>query len=133
VSDLRLLPIILALMLIAGCSSDRNNAKVEYKKITSDEAAAMMTDTDRGNKVVVLDVRTQEEFDEGHIKNAVLLPDYEIKDKAEIILYDKNETILIYCRTGRRSENAAKELIAMGYTNVYDFGGIIDWSGEIVK
>jgi len=133
VSDLRLLPIILALMLITGCSSDRNNAKVEYKKITSDEAAAMMTDTDRGNKVVVLDVRTQEEFDEGHIKNAVLLHDYEIKDKAEIILYDKNETILIYCRTGRRSENAAKELIAMGYTNVYDFGGIVDWSGEIVK
>ena len=82
--------------------------------------------------VVILDVRTEEEFDDGHIRNAVLLPDYEISEKAESVLADKNQTILIYCRTGRRSAIAAKELISMGYTSVYDFGGIADWTDEIV-
>jgi len=101
---------------------------IEYKKITPQEAEAMMSDD-----VIVLDVRTQEEFDDGHIKNAVLLPDYEIKEKAANILPDKNKIILIYCRTGRRSANAAKELIDMGYTDIYDFGGIVDWTGEIEK
>jgi len=104
--------------------------KIEYIKITPQEAHDMMTDN---NNVVILDVRTQEEFDEGHITNAVLLPDYEIGEKAERVLADKNQTILIYCRTGRRSEIAARELIDMGYTKVFDFGGITDWPYEIVR
>lgn len=105
------------------------NPTVEYKKITGDEAAKMMQD-----EVIILDVRTQDEFNEGHVKNAVLLPDYEVKDRAVEILPDKNQTILVYCRTGRRSEIASKELISMGYTAVYDFGGITtDWNGEVVK
>ena len=101
--------------------------KAEYKKITADEAKAMMTDD-----AVILDVRTEDEFAEGHIPNAVLLPQTEIPEKAEMVLNDKEKTILIYCRSGNRSEAAAKQLINMGYTHVYDFGGINTWTGELV-
>ncbi len=101
--------------------------KAEYKKITADEAKAMMTDD-----AIILDVRTEDEFAEGHIPNAVLLPQTEISEKAEMVLNDKEKTILIYCRTGNRSETAAKQLIDMGYTHVYDFGGIDTWTGELV-
>jgi rhodanese-related sulfurtransferase len=101
----------------------------EYKKITGEQAAQMMS-----GDVIVLDVRTQEEFDEGHIRDALLLPYDEVGKKAGEILPEKGKTILVYCRTGRRSEIAAKELISKGYTSVYDFGGIAtDWNGEVVK
>lgn len=73
------------------------------------------------------------EYNEGYIEGAVLLPNYEIQNQAEIVLDNKEKVILVYCRSGRRSETAAKELIEMGYTNVYDFGGIMDWPYEIVK
>jgi rhodanese-related sulfurtransferase len=100
-----------------------------YKKITPEEAIEMMEDGD----VIILDVRTQEEYDTGYIRGAVLAPDYEIAEKIEELVPDKDATILIYCRRGRRSENAAKELLEMGYTNVYDFGGLeTDWTGEII-
>ena len=99
-----------------------------YIKITAQEAQEMM-----GEDVIILDVRTQAEFAEGHIPNALLLPDNEIKQRAEELLPDKEQTILVYCRSGRRSELAAKELIQLGYTNVYDFGGILDWTGDVVK
>jgi len=82
--------------------------------------------------VVILDVRTQEEFDSGHIIHAVLLPYDEIREKAESVIPDKNRTILVYCRSGRRSETAARELVKMGYSEVYDFGGVLDWPGELV-
>jgi len=77
-------------------------------------------------------VRTQEEFDDGHIRDAILLPYDKIRAMAENVLLIKGQTILVYCRSGRRSETAARELIDMGYTSVYDFGGILDWPGEIV-
>ena len=99
-----------------------------YIKITAQEAQEMM-----GEDVIILDVRTQAEFAEGHIPNALLLPDNEIKQRAEELLPDKEQTLLVYCRSGRRSELAAKELIQLGYTNVYDFGGILDWTGDVVK
>jgi rhodanese-related sulfurtransferase len=102
----------------------------EYKKITPEEALEMM---DVGENVIILDVRTQEEYDTGYIEGAILSPDYEIAEKIEELVPDKDTAILIYCRSGRRSENAAKELLEMGYTNVYDFGGIeTDWTGEII-
>lgn len=104
------------------------NKKAAYKKITPKEAAERM-----GEDAVILDVRTQAEFDEGHILNAVLLPEAEITQKAEGVLPDKEQTILVYCRSGRRSALAAKALIDLGYVSVYDFGGILDWPGEIVK
>lgn len=102
---------------------------VEYKKITPAEAKTLM---DAGS-VIVLDVRTQSEFDQGHIKDAVLLPDYEIGAKAATVLPDKDAKILVYCRSGNRSASAAKELIKMGYTDVMDFGGIIDWPYDVVQ
>ena len=101
-----------------------------YQKITAKEAKEII---EKGEYGVILDVRTLEEYNEGHIEGATLLPDNEIKDKAETMLNDKEEVILVYCRSGRRSETAAKALIHMGYTNVYDFGGINDWPYEVVK
>lgn len=101
-----------------------------YQKISAEEAKEMMV---LDNEYVILDVRTLEEYKEGHIEGAILLPDHELKEKAESILPDQAATILVYCRSGRRSAAVAKELIDMDYTNIYDFGGIIDWPYEIVK
>ena len=81
---------------------------------------------------IILDVRTQEEFDESHIEGAILIPDYEITNKAESVLKDKDQLILVYCRSGRRSKLAAEALVELGYTNVKEFGGIIDWPYETV-
>ncbi|MCL1859218.1 MAG: rhodanese-like domain-containing protein [Oscillospiraceae bacterium] len=108
-------------------SDSEKSKKIEYIKITQQEAYNMMT-----GEVIILDVRTQEEFDDGHILNAVLLPDYEIEEKAESLIPGKNQIILVYCRTGVRSANASKKLIDMGYTKVFDFGGIVDWEYKIV-
>ncbi|MBR2955366.1 MAG: rhodanese-like domain-containing protein, partial [Ruminococcus sp.] len=77
---------------------------------------------------IILDVRTEEEFAAGRIEGAVLIPDYEIGEKAESVLRDKDQLILVYCRSGRRSKLASAQLAKMGYTNVKEFGGIIDWS-----
>ena len=104
--------------------------KGKYHKITAEEAKKIIDKEEYGT---ILDVRTVEEYNEGHIQNALLLPSNELADKAETTLLDKEQVILVYCRSGRRSEAAAKQLIEMGYTNVYDFGGIIDWPYEIVK
>lgn len=84
-------------------------------------------------EVIIIDVRTKEEYEQGHIQNAVLIPDFELKDKAEKIIKNKSIKILIYCQSGIRSSAAEKLLIYMGYENVYDFGGIIDWPYGIDK
>lgn len=101
-----------------------------YRKIGAEEAKSLMED---GDPYVLVDVRTPEEFKEGHIEGALLLPDYEVEASAAKLLPDKDARILLYCRTGRRSESAAKTLVAMGYTNVVDFGGITDWPYETVQ
>ena len=80
---------------------------------------------------VIIDARTEEEFAAGHIENAILIPEYEIAERAEEELPDKDALILVYCRSGRRSKIASEELVALGYTNVKEFGGIIDWPYEI--
>ena len=116
-------------LFLTSCTSIKEN-KVEYKKITADEAKQMM-DTEKD--IIILDVRTKEEFDTGYIKNAILIPDTEIEKSAPEKLINKNAKILVYCRSGRRSAIAANKLIEMGYTNVLDFGGIIDWKYETVK
>ena len=107
----------------------KNGKKTEYKKITSDEAKKMM----ETQKVIVVDVRTLEEYTEGHIPNAISVPLETIENKAEAKLKNKDDLILVYCRSGRRSREAALKLIEKGYTNVIDFGGIKDWNGEVVK
>ena len=107
----------------------KNGKKAEYKKITSDEAKKMI----ETQKVIVVDVRTLKEYTEGHIPNAISVPLETIENKAESKLKNKDDLILVYCRSGRRSREAALKLIEKGYTNVIDFGGIKDWNGEVVK
>ena len=102
---------------------------VEYKKISAADAKARM---DSGDEMIILDVRTKEEFDAGHIAGAILVPNETIIDEQPELLPDLDAEILVYCRSGNRSAQAAKKLIAMGYTNVADFGGIIDWPYEVV-
>ena len=119
-------------MLFVGCidAEQEEQVMISYEQISQEEAKALMeSETD----YVILDVRTEEEFAEGYIAGAILIPDYAIKEKAESMLPDKNQLILVYCRSGRRSKIAASELVALGYTNVKEFGGIIDWSYGIVK
>ena len=101
-----------------------------YEQITPQEAKKIM---DSGEKHIILDTREQDEYDEGHIKGAILIPYTEIDNKAEEMLPDKDALILVYCRSGRRSKIAAESLSKIGYTNVKEFGGIIDWKGEIEK
>ena len=114
--------VLMLISLLVGCN-DGNNKNV-YEQITPDEAKALM-DSEEG--YIILDVRTPEEFAAGHIAGAILIPDYEIGEKAESILTDKEQLILVYCRSGRRSKNAANELATLGYTNIKEFGGINDW------
>lgn len=107
----------------------KNEKKAEYKKITSDEAKNIML----AEKPIVVDVRSLEEYNEGHIPNAISVPLETIENEAETKLKNKDDLILVYCRSGRRSREAALRLIEKGYTNVIDFGGIQDWNGEVVK
>lgn len=100
-----------------------------YVKITPNQAYELMQSQ---NNCTVLDVRTPEEFSQGHIPGAILIPDYELAKRAEKELPDKNALILVYCRSGNRSKQAANTLLKLGYTNVKDFGGIIDWPFETV-
>ncbi len=103
--------------------------KEPYQTISPVTAKEMM---DSDNTLIILDVRTLDEYNSGHIENAVLLPNTSIADDAESVLPDKDQTILVYCRSGNRSASASAELASMGYTNVYDFGGIIDWIYDVV-
>ena len=104
------------------------DTSAQYQKIPPEEAKAMM---DVGN-ATVLDVRSAAEFEEAHIAGAVLIPDTDIREMAPELLPDKKRIILIYCRTGIRSERAARALVELGYSKVYDFGGIVDWPYETV-
>ena len=96
--------------------------------ITAQEAKQLM-DTEEG--YLILDVRTQEEYDQSHIPGAVLIPDFEIHTRAVTELTDKNQLILVYCRSGRRSKLAAQALVELGYTNIREFGGILDWPYDV--
>ncbi len=117
---------IISMFLFAGCSTSDASSP---EKISAREAKKMLEET---KDIILLDVRTLEEYEAGHIEGAILLPDYDVEEKAELLLEDKKATILIYCRSGRRSALAAKTLSELGYTSVYDFGGIIDWPYDIV-
>ena len=121
---------LLTLALPFGCVGCSTGASASYEQISGAEAKALM-DSESG--YIIIDARTQEEYDQGHIPGAILIPEYEIADRAEKELPDKNQLILVYCRSGRRSKIAAEELVKLGYTNVKEFGGIIDWEYEIVK
>ena len=126
----RFLLMLLTLALPFGCVGCSDGGSATYDQISGAEAKALM-DSESG--YIIIDARTQEEYDQGHIPDAILIPEYEIADRAEKELPDKDQLILVYCRSGRRSKIAAEELVKLGYTNVKEFGGIIDWEYEIVK
>ena len=125
----KLIILLMAVMILTACGEDKENDQgVVYVNITAEEAKQII-DTEEG--YIILDVRTQEEYDQGHIPGAILIPDTEIKAKAEDVLTDKEQMILVYCRSGRRSKLAAETLVELGYTNIKEFGGIIDWPYEV--
>ena len=126
----RFLIALLTFTLPFGCVGCSDGGAASYDQISGAEAKALM-DSESG--YVILDVREQNEYDEGHIPGAVLIPYGEIANRAEKELPDKDQLILVYCRSGRRSKIAAEELVKLGYTNVKEFGGIIDWKYDIVK
>jgi len=101
-----------------------------WRTISAEEAHTMM---EKSDNYILVDVRTEEEYNDQRIEGAILIPDFEISERAEAELPDKDATILVYCRSGRRSASAAEILVSMGYTNVYDIGGIIDWPYETVS
>ena len=111
-------------------ADNKNISSLGYEQITQKEAKEIM---DSGEEYILIDARTKEEFASGHIEGAILIPEYEIASRAEQELPHKDALILVYCRSGRRSKIASEELVKLGYTNVKEFGGIIDWQYEIVK
>ena len=127
----KLLFLLLAVMLLTACAHTKENYReAAYMNITAEEAKAIM-DSEEG--YIILDVRTQEEYDQGHIPGAIVISHEEIAEKAEEVLTDKEQLILVYCRSGRRSKIAAEALVELGYTNIKEFGGIIDWPYEVEK
>lgn len=111
-------------------AAQEDTVKAEYKKITAEEAKERM---DKDDKVVILDVRTEEEYQEGHVPGAIVIPNETISSGPLEELPDMDQAILVYCRSGNRSAQAAKKLAEAGYTQVYDFGGIIDWPYDTEK
>ena len=121
--------LFLAVILLTACGQDKeNNQGAVYVNITAEEAKQIM-DSEEG--YIILDVRTQEEYDQGHIPGAIVISHEEIAEKAEKVLTDKDQLILVYCRSGRRSKIAAEALVELGYTNIKEFGGIMDWPYEV--
>ena len=125
----KLIFLLLAVMMLTACGqANENDQEAVYVNITAEEAKQIM-DSEEG--YIILDVRTQEEYDQGHIHGAVLIPNTEIEARAEDELPDKDQLILVYCRSGNRSKKAAEILVELGYTNIKEFGGIIDWPYEV--
>lgn len=121
---MKIFAVLLSLAFLFGC-----NKKQNFTVISQEEAYNMINT----QNVVILDVRTKEEFNEGYIPNAINIELNNLKDEVSNIIEDKNSTILVYCRSGNRSNQAAHILSDLGYTSVYDFGGITTWQYEIVK
>ena len=125
----KVLFLLIAVILLTACGhTEENDREAVYMNITAEEAKQIM-DSEEG--YVILDVRTQEEYDQGHIPGAILIHNTEIEARAEQELPDKDQLILVYCRSGRRSKLAAGILVSLGYTDIREFGGIIDWPYEV--
>lgn len=122
----KLIPILLFALMLAGCAGAGNRTN-SYRQISMDEAVAMM---EQENGYIILDVRTPAEFAEKHIPNAINIPNETIGTDEISALPDKDQLIMVYCRSGRRSKEAAEKLVKLGYMNVVEFGGILDWKGE---
>ena len=118
--------LFIGVIFLAGCTS----SEVEFSSMSGQDAYDLIAS---GTDVTVLDVRSEVEFLSGHIEGAVLLPVNEIEDRAEGILVDKEAVILVICQSGNRSVTASQELANLGFTNVYNIGGILSWPGEIIQ
>ena len=125
----KLVPLFLSALLFSGCVASHNSAG-SYRQISMEQAVRMM---ERETDYVILDVRTPEEYAAGHIPNAINIPNETIGASEISALPDKDQLILVYCRSGRRSKEAAQKLVSLGYTSIVEFGGILDWTGETVR
>ena len=125
----RLLPILLSMLLLSSCTATDSSAG-SYRQISMDEAVDMMK---RESGYIILDVRRPDEYAAGHIPGAINLPNEDIGSDEIKILPNKSQLILVYCRSGRRSKEASEKLVKLGYTNIVEFGGILDWKGEIER
>lgn len=123
----RIIPVLLALFLIPGCGIQPTGTS--YRQISTEEAVAMMEEE---SNYIILDVRTEEEYNDKHIANAINIPNEAIGKEEIPELQDKEQLILVYCRSGNRSKQASQKLAGLGYTNIVEFGGINDWTGETV-
>ncbi len=126
----KLIPILLSALMFTGCAGTSNSQRNTYRSITLDEAVDMMAQ-DTG--YIILDVSRPDEYAAGHIPNAINVPNESISTVEIPELPDKDQLILVYCRSGRRSKEASEKLVKLGYTNIVEFGGILDWKGEIEK
>ena len=125
----KLIPILLSALMLTGCTGAGNSTNNTYRQISMDEAIAMMAEE---TGYIILDVRRADEFAEGHIPGAINVANESIGTDEIPELPDKDQLIMVYCRSGRRSKEAAEKLVKLGYTNIVEFGGILDWKGEIV-
>lgn len=124
--------IVIVVIMFTNKDTDKdiNESNFGVKHVTMDDIVEIMEENEG---YIILDVRTIEEYNEGHIPNAICIPNETIDENVVNILPDKNQLILIYCRSGNRSKQATDKLENLGYTNLIEFGGIMDWKGEIVK
>ncbi|SFP84994.1 Rhodanese-related sulfurtransferase [Oscillibacter sp. PC13] len=125
----RLVPFLFSFLLLAGCAAPAES-EASYRQISTDGAIAMMEEE---NNYIILDVRTPEEFSDKHIPDAINIPNETIGTEDIPELPDKDQLILVYCRSGNRSKQASDKLVGLGYTNIVEFGGINDWPGETVS
>ena len=125
----RFVPFLFLFLLVAGCAAPAES-EASYRQVSMDEAIAMMEEK---NDYIILDVRTPEEFAEKHIPDAINIPNETIGTEEIPELPDKEQLILVYCRSGNRSKQASEKLVRLGYTNIVEFGGINDWPGETVS
>ncbi len=122
------IPVILSALLLTGCGASAQD-NLGYRQITMEEAAKRM---EQEPAAVILDVRRPDEYQAGHIPGAINIPNETIGSEELPQLPDKDQTILVYCRSGNRSKQASEKLAALGYTQVLEFGGILDWTGQVV-
>ena len=125
----KLIPILLSALMLGGCAVISDDQTNTYRQITMDEAVNMMA---QETGYIILDVRRPDEFAAGHIPNAINVPNETINTAEIPELPDKDQLVMVYCRSGRRSKEASEKLVKLGYTNIVEFGGILDWKGETV-
>ena len=124
----KIIPFLMALLLLAGCGAQSEEST--YRQVNAEEAAIMMEEE---SGYIILDVRTAQEYSEKHIPGAINIPNETIGTEDIPELPDKEQLILVYCRSGNRSKQASEKLVKLGYTNIVEFGGINDWTGETVS